>query len=196
MHQFGLVQNDRCLHGELLEQRAFSIVEWRDIRAPHGQHADDVVVKDHRGREQGAKSGQPLQIQATVVRIIEDVADLVGALVLGRTTDRGQPVPRNRVLQQVSAVFLGRLAGHPRDPEHIAVQQEQLGSGRSAQARGVLEDRLHDGSGVYDVAAERRQDLAARRQLLSRVLQFAIACDRRGHGCAMAWCAHGRLTRT
>ena len=82
-----MTQHDRSLHGELLEELAFPFVERRDVGAPHRQHSDDLVLQDHRRGEQGAKTGEPLEVQATVVGVGEHVGDLVGAFVLGRAPD-------------------------------------------------------------------------------------------------------------
>ena len=141
----------------------------RDVGAPHGQHADDVVLQDHRCRKQGAKPGQPLKIQPAVIRVGEDVGNLMGAHVLGRATDGGQTVPGDRVLQQVLRDI---PRGFRRTPARRETRHRRAGTAgrrRAAQARGVLEHGVQDGSGVGDVAAERREDFAARRRLLSRI---------------------------
>ena len=163
-----------ALHGELLEELTFPVIERRDIGAPHRQHADDLVLQDHRRRQQRAKTGEPLQVQATVVGVGEHVGDLDGALVLGRAADGRQAIARDRMSHQVSAVLLRRLAGDARETEQVSVANEQLGGGRSAQSRGVLEHGVQDRAGVRHVAAERRENLSARRQLLARVMQLPV----------------------
>ena len=159
-------------NGELLEELAFAHVEGRDFGAPHGQHADDLVLQDHRRGEQGAKTGKPLEVVASVLRVAEHVGNLMGTPVLGRAPDGGRTVPGNRVVQQVLAILLRDLAGDPRETEHVALEEEQLSGLRSAQSRGVFDDGVEYVAGVGGVAAERRQDLAARRGLLAGVSQL------------------------
>ena len=154
--------------------RAFPLVEGRDIGAPHRHHADDLVLQEHRRGEQGAEAGQALQIVAPVVGVAEHVGDLVGAPVLGGPADGGGSVPGDGVVQQVPAVLLGGLAGDAGQPEHVAVEEEQLSGPRPAQPRGVFEDGVEHRARVGDVTTERREDLAAGGGLLPRVRQFTF----------------------
>ena len=55
--QVDLPERDRTLSGELLEELALVVVERRDLGAPHGQDADDLVLEDHRRGEKGAETG-------------------------------------------------------------------------------------------------------------------------------------------
>ena len=188
-HQVDLSQHDRTLDGELLEELAFTDVEGRDVGPPHRQHADDLVLQDHRRGEQGAETGKTLEVVASVVRVLEHVGNLMGTHVLGCAPDSGRMVPGNRVVQQVLAILLRGLAGDPREPEHIAVEEEQLGGLRSAQTRGVLDNGVQHVPGVGGRAAERREDLAARRGLMAGVSQLLVLPER-GSCCA---CSAGRV---
>ena len=66
--QVDLAQHDRSLDGELFEALTVAVVERCHVGAPHRQHTDDLVLQQHRGGEQGAESGDALQIVATVSR--------------------------------------------------------------------------------------------------------------------------------
>ena len=59
--------------------------------------------------------------------------------------------------------LVGDLAGVAGQPERVALWDVQGGGLRTAEARSVLENGVEDVSGVRTCAAERRQDLAARR---------------------------------
>ena len=171
-HQVDLSQHDRTLNGELFEELSFPHVEGRDFGAPHGQHAHDLVLQDHRRGKHGAKTGKPLEVVASVLRVAEHVGNLMGTPVLGRAPDGGRTVPGNRVFQEVLEVLLRDFAGDPRETEHVALEEKQLSDLRSAQSRGVFDDGVQYNSGVGDVAAEGGQDLAARRGLLAGVSQL------------------------
>ena len=173
-HQVDLSQHDRTLNGELLEELAFTDVEGRDFGPPHGQHAHDLVLQDHRRGEHGAKTGKPLEVVASVLRVVEHVGNLMGTHVLGRAPDGGRTVPGNRVVQQVLAILLRDLAGDSREAEHVALKEEQLGDLRSAQSRGVFNDGVQYVPGVGGRTAERREDLAARRGLMAGVSQLLV----------------------
>ena len=112
-HQFDLSQHDRTLGGELLEELAFTVIEGRDVGPPQGEHADDLVLEDHRRGEKGAETGKALEVMASVVRVLEHIGNLMGTHVLGRAPDGGRTVPGNRMVQQVTAILLRRLAGRP-----------------------------------------------------------------------------------
>ena len=114
-------------------------------------------------------------------------------------------IPRNRVVQQVSAILLGGFACDPRQAEHVTVEKEQLGCRRSAQPRGVLDDGVQDRPGVGDVAAERREDFAAGRRLLARVATPVERVSRRAgvrsfgsasQSCHVVPCAGRAINRT
>ena len=107
-----LPHHDRALDGELLEELALAGVEGRDLGAPHRQHADDLVLQDHRRRQQGAIAGQLLEVRAPVVRVVEHVGNLNGAPFVGRAPDgrRSGSWPADGA-QQVPAELVGDLAG-------------------------------------------------------------------------------------
>ena len=173
-HQVDLSQRDRTLSGEFLEELAFTGVEGRDVGPPHGQHADDLVLQDHRRGEQGAETGKLLEVRASVFRVVEHVGNLMGTHVLGRAPDGGRTVSGNRVVLQVFAILLRDLAGDSRQAEHVALEEVQLGGLRSAQPRGLFEDGVQDVPGVGGSAAECREDLAARRGLMAGVFQLLV----------------------
>ena len=79
---------------------------------------------------------------------LEHVGNLMGTHVLGCAPDGGRTVPGNRVVQQVLAILLRDLAGDPRETEHVALEEEQLGGLRSAQSRGVFDDGVQYDPGV------------------------------------------------
>ena len=112
-HQVDLSQHDRTLGGELLQELAFTVIEGRDVGPPQGEHADDLVLEDHRRGEKGAETGKPLEVMASVVRVLEHVGNLMGTHVHGRAPDGGRTVPGNRMVLQVFAILLRRLAGRP-----------------------------------------------------------------------------------
>ena len=102
-HQVDLSQHDRSLNGELLEELAFTVVEGRDVGPPHGQHADDLVLQDHRRGEQRAEPGQALEVVAPVVRVVRARQESGWVrIVLGRAPDDGRTVPGDRLVQQVA----------------------------------------------------------------------------------------------
>ncbi len=63
-------------------------------------------------------------------------------------------------------------------PEHIRVEEEQLGGPRAAQTRGVLDNGVQHVPRVGERAAERREDLAAGRGLVARVSQLLVLPER------------------
>jgi hypothetical protein len=96
----------------------------------------------------------------------------MGAHVLGRAPDRRQSVPGQGDILQVLGIFGWDLAGHPREPENVAVKEVQLGGVCSAKPRGVLDDGVQYVPGVGGRTAESREDFAARRGLVARVPQL------------------------
>lgn len=71
------------------------------------------------------------------------------------------------MIGQVLAILLRGLAGHPRQPEAVAVDHEQLRRGGTAEPGGILDDGVEDRVRIGDVPAECGQDLAAGRRLLT-----------------------------
>ena len=173
-HQADLPQHNRALNGEFFEEFALAIVEGCDVGTPHRQHADHLVLKEHRRGQQRAEPGETLQVAPAVIRVLEHVGNLMGAPVRGCTPNRGRTVPGDRILHQVSAVVLRCVAGDARQAERVAVHDEQLGGPRSAQPGGGFDDGVQNGSGVGDVATERREYLAAGCGLLARITQLPI----------------------
>ena len=110
-HQISLSQHDRTLGGEVLEQLAFADVEGCDVGPPHRQHADDLVLQDHRRGEQRAETATLLEVVASVVRVVEYVGNLVGAHILGNAPDDGRAVAGYRVVLQVLPILVGGRAG-------------------------------------------------------------------------------------
>ena len=69
----------RRSRGESSEERDGPILERIDLGAPYRQHADDLVVEQHRRAHGRAKAGDPLGILAPVGGVGEHVVDLDGA---------------------------------------------------------------------------------------------------------------------
>jgi hypothetical protein len=108
-HQLDLAQHDRALDGELLQQGPLVGVERRDVCAPHLEHPDDLVVDDHRCRQERAVAAAALEVLATVVRVAEDVGDLLSTPVQHHPTELGGAVDRHRVFAHVPLEVLGDL---------------------------------------------------------------------------------------
>ncbi len=171
-HQVALSQRDRTLNGEFLEELAFTGVEALDVGPPHGQHADELVLQDHRRGEHGSEAGSLLEVLAPVFRVVEHVGNLMGTHVLRRAPDGGRTVSDNRVVFQVFAILLRDLAGDSGQAEHVALKEVQLGDLCFAQPRGLFKDGVQYVPGVGDRAAECREDLLARLRLVAGVFQL------------------------
>ena len=84
------------------------------------EHADDLVLEDHRRREQGAVSGEPLDVLPAVLRVAEDVGDLLGPPVHGHPADQRGSVHGHRMVAEIfrnssgtSPVILDRRNSSP-----------------------------------------------------------------------------------
>ena len=64
-------------------------------------------------------------------------------------------------------ILLRGRAGHTRQPEAVAVDDEQLRRGGTAQPGGMFDDGVEHRTGVGDVASQCGQDLAAGDRLLT-----------------------------
>jgi len=73
-----LTDGDGRLGGEGGEHVGLVITERVDLRTPYQQDSDELVVEQHGYAEDGAQSGEALELEAAVVRIVEDVGDLLG----------------------------------------------------------------------------------------------------------------------
>ena len=97
----------------------------------------------------------------------------MGAHVLGRAPDGGRTVPGDRVIQQCTRYSSG-VSPETRDRRGTCRRRRRnsWAARGSAQSRGVLDDGVEHRSGIGDVAAERREDLAAGRGLVASVAQL------------------------
>ena len=79
------------------------------------------------------------------------------------------------MVHQVVAILVGGVARRPAiQAEHVTVEKEELGGASLAQPGGVLDDGVEHRSGIGDVPAEGREDLAAGRGLVARVPQLLV----------------------
>ncbi|MCE0487654.1 hypothetical protein [Ornithinimicrobium sediminis] len=84
--------------------------------------------------------------------------------------------------EQVAAELIGDLAGQARQPEHVVLEEVELGRVGTAQARGAVDDGVEDLSGSAPFAPQREQDLAAGQGLLASVAQSPLRDVRHGGG--------------
>ncbi len=74
--QINRAQCDRGLCGERLEDRHLTLLECLHPVAPQQQHSDDMLVEEQRCTNGRPEAREPLQIEAAVVRIGENVHNL------------------------------------------------------------------------------------------------------------------------
>ena len=147
------------------------VVEGGDVGAPHRQHADDLVVDDHRGRQQGA------------------VARRAAGGPAGRSPGRrarrrsagsaGPERPGRRRLDRFIATGWSvmcrreRPPGSPPRPARAGTRrpsaQVELAGVGSAEPGGTLHHGVEDRAGVGAGSAQRHEDLAAGVELLAGV---------------------------
>ena len=133
--------------------------------APQGQCADDLVVEDQRGAHRGAEAGDALEVEPAVLRVGDDVRDLLGPAVEADPADEGVAVHRHRVLGDVG----DRLLGQPDRLDQLVdavLEEVEVRSVRSAQAARALDDRGEHRVGVAGRAADRGQHLVGGVELL------------------------------
>jgi hypothetical protein len=137
-------------------------VERIDLGAPQGQHADDLVLQNHRRRQQRAIACQALQVAASVLGVVQHVRNLNGPHLFGGATDCGRSVPGKRLVLEQPAKVLGDLAGVAGQPERISFGDVQRCGLRTAQLRGALDDGVENGLWVGVGTPEGCENFTAR----------------------------------
>ena len=96
-----------CLCGERRDDRHLPIVERAHVVAPDAEHADDLVVEDHRGAHRRPETGHPLEVLPPVLGVGQHIGDLLCLAVQADAAEEGLPVEWHRVLGDER----GRLIG-------------------------------------------------------------------------------------
>lgn len=141
--QLDVADGQRPLRRERGEQRVRSLVEGRDRRAPHEQDADDLVADQHRSAHDRPVTPDALEVRQGVVRVGQDVVDLLGHPVDADTPDEGGSVtvhrPRGGQLEEVL-----RHASGPHELVATVALEVDLGRVGPAQGPGALHDGVED----------------------------------------------------
>ena len=172
VHQVEVVHGDRRCGRERGQQRLGAVVERVDLGAPHRQHADDVVVEQHRGAHDRAVPGDPLRILAPVVRVGQDVADLRGPPVEPDPTGERVVVEQQGVARHVLEEVRGQ-PGRAGQPVGTALDEVQLHAVRPAQPSGAVHDGPEDEVEIGGGPTHRGEHLVGGRDLLACVGQIA-----------------------
>ena len=181
LHQVDLAQRDRRLCRELVQQTQVALAERGDLGPPHRQHAHHVVAQQHRRRQEGAEAGHALEVRPAVLRVGEDVFDLLRVPVQGDPAGQSGPGPLYRVVGHVAAELLGDVAGDPGQPVDVSVEEIELRDVGTAQPSCPVDDGVEDLLGAATLAPQCLQDLAAGQRLLAGVAERlfeAVRCRR------------------
>ena len=156
------------LRGERLQQGDRPIVERVDLGADQRQRADDLVVEQHRRRDQGSVLLDLLEVLSPVLRVAEHVGDLLDLAIQGHAPDQGRAVDLERMLAD-AAHELVREPDGGREREVVAVDEVDRGRLAAAQSPGALDDAVEHRIRVGRGSAEGGQHLVHRRELLGGV---------------------------
>ena len=86
-HQLDVADGDGGVGGEGGQDLGVVLVEGVDLGAPRRDHADELVVEDHRDAEDRAVVTDLLDVPPAVVGVGEDVVDVEGSSI---EADRGR----------------------------------------------------------------------------------------------------------
>ena len=133
--------------------------------------AHDLVADHHRCAHHRPVATDPLEVGATVVRIGEDVLDLVHPPVDGHPSDQRRAVADDRVLRD-EVDELRRQSARPREHERVILHEVDLRDLRAEEPPGAVDDRVEDlvtaGGAARRRGREDLEDVARGPQLLLR----------------------------
>jgi hypothetical protein len=194
-HQANLLDSDRGLGSEGRQHVGGAISERVDLRSPHRQHADELLVEQHRYADDRAEPAEALQFVAAVFGIGEDVGDLLGTPVQAHPTHQRPPVETNGVAVEDVEVF-EVFVREPREPGQavgIALDQVELRNVGPAQLACAVDHRAENQVEVGGRPAEGGQNLAGGSQLLPGLIEVAVEPRDLGVDTSRPLARHSRL---
>ena len=172
LEQARVLDGDRRLRGEGLQQADRIVGKGANALAPHDERADHLVLMQERYGEQRAYAGLQVQLEQRVSRRLGQIVDLHGLAALGTLADQGVtgtdrmlPHGGDQVLAHVVAGLQVELAAH----RVVHVDRAAAGVGELA---GVGKNRIQHHPQV-ERRGDRAADLAERLQLAHRARQLA-----------------------
>ena len=117
-----VLDRDRRLRGERVEELDRAVVERIDLEPPQRQHADDSVAREHRRAEHRAVAPELAPDRPPVGGVGEHVGDLHDAALEPDPADERLGPLSDRMARHVLPV-LGRAPEHERDPVDVAVRR-------------------------------------------------------------------------
>ena len=169
-----ILDGDDGLVGEGGDEVDLLVRERADLRPPHEEQSNQLVLPQHRDGQHGSVAGGPLCLVQLKLRIGQDVDDMDSPKLESRSPDRRASPRADHVPPPVLAEF-------GTDPilrerlKHLTVEslkQPSLGPG---QPRRVLDEGFQHGLEIERRAADHLEHFAGRRLLLQRLRQLAVA---------------------
>ena len=165
--QPGVLDRNHGLVGEGGHEVDLLVAEGADLGPVHEEHADQIVLFQHRDARRGSLAAHPLGHLGFVLGVGEDVDDVDDPALERGPSDRRAASGADDVLSPVLAE-LGTGPIVRKKPEHLAVetrQQTALGPGQPGR---VLDEGLEHGLEIERGAADHLEDFAGGRLLLQR----------------------------
>ena len=173
---FGLVEQadvldrDRRLIGERLNQADLLVAEGIDLHPRHADDADDVVSPHDWYAEDRVHVVLAVR-RPVVLGVFEEIRDVDGPL-LDRRTPHERRAPDARRVRVLVCHELWQTAARRHEAEHIAVAAEDVRPVAVAEPIRVLHRDVEHGAQVECGSADRLEDVGGRRLLLESVLRL------------------------
>ncbi len=170
VEQLHVLDRDRALCGERRHQADRPLAERLDDGPPQHDHADDLVVGQHRDAEQRAEAAEVERLLPAVLGIVARVGELNRATFQPDATDDRAGAGDDRMRLQVGAVLGGAA-----EREHHAVlallELVDQAAVRAAQVHGVTHDGVEHRLQLEVRAPDRLEHLGGGALLLDSVRQ-------------------------
>ncbi len=166
-----VLDRDHRLRGEILHQLDLLASEGTHLLAVDNESTDQLVVLEHRHAQGRSRSTQfGWRARSGARRIILDMGDGVGPGDLRKNAPRLRP-KRSAAPQELVELARGVQLGHRM--EQFAVEAEQRGKLRLAEAGGIFQQSMKHRLQIAGRAGDDLQHLAGRRLLLQRFRKFS-----------------------
>ena len=169
-----VLDGDDGLIGEGGDNVDLFVGERADLRPPHEEQSDELVLSQHGDSEYGSIAGGLLRLMQLKLRIGQDVDDMDSPTLESGSPDRRASPRADHVPPPVLAEFRTDPILRER-LEHLTVEslkQPSLGPG---QPRRVLDEGFQHGLEIERRAADHLEHFAGRRLLLERDPQLTVA---------------------
>ena len=181
-----VLDGDDGLGGKTRQQADLSFGEWANFLAIDRDHADQLIVLEHRHRDQAAHAGQ--FYEAAFPRVFvrgcfrRHVGDLDGALRLCHPCQHRRAGDRRQRLAASEFDEGGRRVVHRHRAAEIAFGEIQRAEIGLAKTRGAFQDDRKDPLQIARRRADQAQHLGCRGLLLQGLAQFLLDCARAALG--------------